>query len=87
MEIGGHGGQKPQIYRWAKGMPKWMRPAVSSAVADTSTVPSTSDESSPAPDLGVLRQCAEALRAMPSPAHQQLAESLTALADEQRTAK
>ena len=66
-ENGGNDGQKPQVYRWAKGMPKWMRPAVSSSVADTSTVPSASDESSPAPDFGVLRQCAEALRAMPSP--------------------
>ena len=39
------------------------------------------------PDLGVLRQCAEALRAMPSPAQQQLVESLTAMTDEQRAAK
>ena len=62
-----------------------MRPE--SLSTGVSTTPPALEESSSTPDYGVFRQCADALRAMSNPAHQQLAAALTALADEHRAAK
>ena len=76
---------KSKVSKWTKGLPKWMRPE--SLSTGVSTTPPAPEESSSTPDNGVFRQCADALRAMSNPAHQQLAAALTALADEHRAAK
>ena len=73
------------VSKWVKGLPKWMRPE--SLSTGVSTTPPAPKESSPTSEFGVFRQCADALRAMSIPAHQQLAALPTALACEHRAAK
>ena len=88
LHAGGNTGEendKSKVSKWTKGLPKWMRPE--SLSTGVSTSPPTLEEAASTPDNGVLRQCADALRAMANPAHQQMAAALTAFADEHRAAK